>query len=201
MAIVQPDEQTAETIKEKEAEEKILKKEDQEEVETVESEADTEVQEDTTEVEEQEGEETEDTTEDLPDSVKEAMDLNKQLKEELEELKTKTTNVFEENAVLQAELDEQKKLAEMAKENAEIKAQLEKMKRNVLVEGMLATGKITNELKEWAEKIPLEQLEEFNKLAPKQKTILDQINNAEDDTEGDAELQKWHKEMMKSRIL
>lgn len=135
---------------------------------------------------------------DVPDVVKQAEEVNKALKEELEALKSRTSNVFEENEALKIELEEQKKLDGLAKENAEIKAKLEAIKRSTLVDGMIATGKINENLREWADNLSYEQLEEFSKHAPKVKTILDQKNPS---TLSDEDMEKWKKEQQKSRIL
>jgi len=153
-------------------------------------------------VEEQPTEETEDPKDEeqeVSDSVKAALEEKARLKAELEELKSSTTNVFEENEVLKAELEEQKQLAKMAEENAAMKAQLDAIKRGTLVEGLIATGRIPKDLKEWAGTLTNEQLEEFNAKAPKPKTILDEKNNAEEAS--DEEMEKWYKSQMKSRIL
>jgi len=161
----------------------------------------TEIVEETPEVIEEAPIETEvESEEKKSDAVSEAMEQNKKLKEELEELKANTSNVFEDNAILKQELEDQKKLAEMAKENAEIREQLDNIKRTAIIDEMMATGKINGDLKEWAQELSLPQLEKFMKNAPKMKTILDEINDAATSSPSD-EMEKWHADQMKSRII
>lgn len=135
---------------------------------------------------------------DVPDVVKQAQEINKKLKQELEDLKTRNSNVFEENEALKLQLEEQKALDKLSIENAEIKAQLEAIKRNTMIEHLIASGKINNNLKAWAENLTFEQLEEFSKHAPKTKTVLDQKNST---TETDEDMQKWLEEQKRSRII
>jgi len=139
------------------------------------------------------------STSDKKDLFEEAQATNKQLKQQLEELKNSNTNVFEENAVLKAELEEQQKLVEIAKENAEMKQQLEGIKRNSIIDSLIASGGLTNDLKDWAQSLSFEQLEIFNKYAPKVKTILQQTNDHVSDAEKN--MQEWKKAQSKSRII
>jgi hypothetical protein len=110
------------------------------------------------------------------DLYNDAFKLNTTLKQQLEDYKKSNTNVFEENEILKTELAEQEKLVEMAKQNTEMKTQLDSIKRNAIVESLIATGGLTNDLKGWAEELRLDQLETFSKHAPKVKTILQETN-------------------------
>lgn len=132
------------------------------------------------------------------DMVAQAMRENEELKKQLEELKNSQTNVFEQNEALKAELENQEKLAKVAEENAQLQAQLDGIKRKSLIESLVAKGSLNNDLREWAEALPFESLQEFAKHAPKAKTILDQKNEG---TEPDKEMEEWKKEQNRSRIL
>ena len=89
----------------------------------------------------------------------------------------------------------------MAKENSQIKEQLDKMKREALVESMIATGKLKTDLKEWANGLTIEQLEKFNEHAPKVKTILDEKNHEAPETEAGQKFKKWLDDQSRSRII
>jgi len=55
-------------------------------------------------------------------------------------------------------------------------------------------------LREWADKMDFESLQEFAKHAPKVKTILQQTND-EVPSEASKDMQKWKEEQSKSRII
>jgi len=133
------------------------------------------------------------------DMVSDALKQNEELKKQLEELKNANTNVFEQNEVLKAELAEQQKLLKIAKENEELQAQLEGIKRNSLVESLIASGSLTNDMREWADSMSFDQLQEFAKHAPRVKNILQQTN--EPSEIHDEELDAWKKDQNRSRIL
>jgi len=132
------------------------------------------------------------------DLVKDAMTQNEQLKKELEELRESNTDVFEQNEMLKKELEDQKKLLEIAKQNEELKGRLEAMKRDTIVESLIKSGRITNDLKEWAQNLEFDALQQFADKAPKAKTILEEEN---DPTQPSKDMQEWHDKMMKSRII
>ena len=118
------------------------------------------------------------------DLVAEALAEKERLQAELEALKTDDTNVFEQNAKLKADLEEAKKLQEVASENAKLKAQLEDAKRQTMIDSMIKTGQLTNNLKEWADGLSFDQLQQFKESAPRRKNILEEKNptGIKDDT-------------------
>lgn len=114
-----------------------------------------------------------------PDMVAEAQAANEALKAELEALKNSDTNIFEQNEILKKELEDAKKLAEMAEENKTLQSQLEAIKKNSLLDGMIADGRLNNSLREWADSQSYESLQTFAAKAPKRKTILDEKNDVD----------------------
>lgn len=136
---------------------------------------------------------------DVPDVVKSAQELNAELKKQLEDLQTRNSNVFEENKDLKKQIEEQEALEKVAVENAAMKAQIEELTKNTMIDSLLASGKITKDLRVWAEGLPFEQLKEFSDKAPKMKTILDEKNT--DFQLDDENMAEWKAEQMKSRIL
>ena len=171
-------------------------------VEEAEAEVDNEtaeVQEETTQTDETV--ETTETEEEPSDLVSEALAEQERLKAELEALKTQEGNVFEENAKLKAELEEAQKAADLAKENDNLKAQLEGIKRDSLTKQLIAQGAITKDMEEWADGLSFDQLQAFADKAPKRKTILDQKNNGAEDKTPLMAMQEWKKTQNKSRIM
>jgi len=148
--------------------------------------------------EEQEAQ-TEETQEVKPDLVAEAQAEQKRLMEEIEALKTEDTNIFEQNAQLKVDLEDAKKLQAVASENAKLKAQLEDSKRNTLTDSMLKSGKITADMRGWADGLSFDQLQEFARHAPRRKTILDEKNTGAEPT--DTTFEEWNKKISKSRII
>ena len=132
------------------------------------------------------------------DLVTDAMRKNEELKAQLEELKNSNANVFEENEVLKVELEQQEKLVEIAKENAEMKGQLEAIKRNSIVEQLIASGSINEKLRAWSDRMSFDDLQEFAEHAPKIKTILQETNNG---VIADEDMKSWHEKESKSRII
>lgn len=132
------------------------------------------------------------------DEVKAALDLNTKLKDELEAFKAQNSNVYEENETLKKEIEDQKKLMEMAAQNAEMTAKLEAIKKDTLIGGLMSSGRINKDLKEWAGNLSYEQLLEFNRHAPRVKTILDEKNSYVSEN---TEFEEWHKEQSIPRII
>jgi len=174
-------------MSDEQAQEEVAEEVQEEVVETVENVTDDTPQEEA------------ETPEEAPvDMVAEAQKANEALKAELEALKNSDTNIFEQNEILKKELEDAKKLAEMAEENKALQGQLEAIKKNSLIEGMVASGQITNDLKEWASGMNFDQLQTFAGSAPKVKTILEEKNPV-DNT--DETMEEWKKKQQKSRIL
>jgi len=134
-----------------------------------------------------------------PDMVADAQAQNDALKAELEALKNSDTNIFEQNEILKKELEDAKKLAEMAEENKTLQGQLDAIKKNSLIDGMVASGQITNDLKEWAGGMTYDQLQTFATSAPKARTILDETNPV--DQAADETMEEWKEKQSRSRIL
>jgi len=134
-----------------------------------------------------------------PDMVAQAQAQNEALKAELEALKNSDTNIFEQNELLKKELEDAKQLAKMAEENKTLQGQLEAIKKNSLIDGMIASGQITNDLKEWAGSMTFESLQTFAKSAPRARTILDETNPV--DEVADGTMEDWKEKQSKSRIL
>ena len=134
-----------------------------------------------------------------PDMVAQAQAQNEALKAELEALKNSDTNIFEQNEILKKELEDAKKLAEMAEENKTLQNQLEAIKKNSLIGGMIADGRLDAGLKEWADDMSFDQLQTFAKSAPRQKNILQEQNPVDQSEDGDME--EWKEKQSKSRIL
>jgi len=121
-----------------------------------------------------ETQETESTSdEEKPDLVADAVAENKRLSEEIEALKSSSTNAFEENANLKAELADAQKAAELATENQELKAKLESIKRDAIT----ASLGLTDKMAEFVDSLTFEQLQVYAENAPKRKTILDEKNS------------------------
>lgn len=140
----------------------------------------------------------EEPTEAPNDAVADAIKQRDALQAELDALKNSDTNIFEQNEILKKKVEDAKKLAEIAVQNKELQSQLDAIKKNSLVEGMIASGQLNNGLRDWADGMSYDQLQEFSKHAPKAKTILDIKNDA---TTADDDMEKWHNEQNKSRIL
>lgn len=133
------------------------------------------------------------------DMVAKALRENEALKKQLEDIRNNDANVFEQNEALKAELASQEKLLKIAKENEELQQQLDGIKRKSLIDSLITRGSLNNELKDWAGRLPMKDLEEFASHAPKVKTILDQTN--EHLTKADQDMEAWRKQQQKSRII
>jgi len=165
-------------------------------VETIEESQPTD---ETTTNEAEEVQETEEVKESQPDLVAEAQAEQDALKAELEALKTDDTNIFERNAQLKAEVEEAKKLQEVASENVKLKAQLQDAKRQTIIDGMLKKGQITNDLRTVTEGMDFDTLQAFAKSLPRKKTIVEEVNNG---AEGeDVDFDAWKLKMKQSRIV
>ena len=133
-----------------------------------------------------------------PDMVAQAVAEQARLKAELEALKNSDTNIFEKNEILKKELEDAKKLQEMAVENQRLQDQLTAIKKNSLVDCMVADGRLNNDLREWAIDMSYEKLQLFAAKAPKVKNILQQTNTT--DTVSD-NMEEFKKQQSQSRIL
>lgn len=152
-------------------------------------ELDTEVEEETTDTE---------VDEQTRGTYEDAAELNKQLKAELEELKSADNNVFEENAILKQKLEDSKKLAAMANENKAIKEQLLNIKKDAILDSMVASGKIKPDLRDMFSKMPIDQIELYDEHTSKSRTILDEKNPTEPIN---TNMVEWRAKMNRSRII
>ena len=130
-----------------------------------------------------------------PDLVADALAEQARLKEELEALKTAESNVFEQNALLQAELEDAKKLAKMAEENKDLQSQLEGIKRKAITDSL----NLNDKMSEFVNGLSFEQLQTYAENAPRRKTILDEKNNGAESS--DTDFEAWKLKMSKSRIV
>jgi hypothetical protein len=136
---------------------------------------------------------------DSDDPIKDAMSENEALKAELEALNNLGDgNALEENERLKAEVAEKQRQAEIYKENEALKASLNRIKREQLVEGMILAGKIPKELEAWSETLTIEQLKEFNKYTKARRTIKDEKNII---SSSDPDMVNWHQKESRSRII
>lgn len=135
-------------------------------------------------------------TEEKPDDLLTAAIAEKaRLTEELEALKSSDDgNIFEQNAILKSELEDARKLQEMAVENAGLKSKLEGIKRETIIKSL----NLTEKMAKWADSLTFEQLEEFATMTPRRKTILDVKNPAGEES---STITKFKEEQETSRIM
>jgi hypothetical protein len=162
---------------------------------------DVEVVESAEEPEVQETEEVQEVEEAVePDIVSQALEEQKRLKEELAAL-AETDNVFEQNEALRKKLEEAKKAQELEVENQKLLAELEGIKKNSLINGMMADGRLNNGLKEWADGLTYDQLQAFAEKAPKLRNVLNEKNNSERNESGLTPIMaKFQKEQNRARV-
>jgi len=87
----------------------------------------------------------------------------------------------------QLEADEAKD-EELVKKNLELEQKVEALEKKKLITKLLSSNKITKDMKEWAQSLDIEQLEQFEKKCPKKQTIKDIKNDVQDEKKKDEEL-------------
>ena len=132
------------------------------------------------------------------DVVDSAVEENKRLKQQLEDIKNDDSNVLEQNEALKAELERAEALSVVTKENAELKAQLEGIKRKSITDNLITTGVLNEGLRDWADSLTFKQLDSYAKNAPKRRNILQEKNET---VSTDDKMAAFNKEQRKSRIL
>jgi hypothetical protein len=143
-----------------------------------------------------EAEATEATPEEL-DLYEEARKSNEALKAELDEIKASDANVFAQNEELKKQIEDAKKIKEISEQNAQLQAELNGIKKADLIANMTNNGQLSVAMGDWAESQSYENLQQFAKIAPKHKTILNQKNPANEATDI---AKKFNEEQNRSRI-